>query len=111
MAQLLIGSICLSNIPRSEMKKIKCRDGVERVFLNVAVVERKEKSQFGDTHFITCAPKKEERKEGTSYIFGDLKVWNPEPQMPTSEEIAAAPSIPLTENDDDLPFDFWGVTA
>ena len=100
---LLIGSLCLSNIPRSEMKRIKCKDGVERVFLNVAVVERKEKSQFGDTHFITCAPKKEERKEGVGYIFGDLKVWNPEPQMPTAEEIAAAPSIPA--NDDfDLPF-------
>ena len=102
---LLIGSICLSNIPRSEMKKIMCKDGKERVFLNVAVVERKEPSQFGDTHFITCAPKKEERKEGVNYIFGDLKTWNPEPQMPTAEEIAAAPSIPLTENtEDDLPF-------
>ena len=100
---LLIGSICLSNIPRSEMKKILCKDGIERIFLNVAVVERKEKSQFGDTHFITCAPKKEERKEGTSYIFGDLKVWNPEPQMPTAEEIAAAPPIPPMD-DSELPF-------
>jgi hypothetical protein len=39
-----------------------------------------------------------------NYIFGDLKVWNPEHQMPTAEEIAAAPPIPLTENEDDLPF-------
>lgn len=100
---LLIGSICLSNIPRSEMKKIMCKDGKERVFLNVAVVERKVKSQFGDTHFITCAPKKEERKEGVSYIFGDLKVWNPEPQMPTAEEIAAAPPFEPS-SEDDLPF-------
>jgi hypothetical protein len=103
MSQLLIGSICLSNIPRSEMKKIKCKDGVERIFLNVAVVERKDKSQFGDTHFITCAPKKEERKEGINYIFGDLKVWNPEPQMPTAEEIAAAPPFE-PQSDNDLPF-------
>jgi len=100
---LLIGSICLSNIPRSEMKKIKCKDGVERIFLNVAVVERKEKGQFGDTHFITCAPKKEERKEGTNYIIGDLKTWNPEPQMPTAEEIAAAPPFEPSA-DDELPF-------
>ena len=103
MSQLLIGSICLSNIPRSEMKRIKCKDGVERVFLNVAVVERKENGQFGDTHFITCAPKKEERKEGTNYIIGDLKTWNPEPQMPTTEEIAAAPPLEPS-NDDELPF-------
>lgn len=100
---LLIGSICLSNIPRSEMKKIICKDGKERIFLNVAVVERKEKSQFGDTHFITCAPKKEERQDGVNYIFGDLKVWNPEPQMPTAEEIAAAPPFEPAA-DDDLPF-------
>lgn len=100
---LLIGSICLSNIPRSEMKKILCKDGKERIFLNVAVVERKEKSQFGDTHFISCAPKKEQRVEGTNYIIGDLKEWNPEPQMPTAEEIAAAPPFEPT-NEDDLPF-------
>ncbi len=100
---LLIGSICLSNIPRSEMKKIMCKDGKERIFLNVAVVERKEKSQFGDTHFITCAPKKEERKEGVNYIFGDLKAWNSEPQMPTAEEIAAAPPFEPS-SEDDLPF-------
>lgn len=105
MSQLLIGSLCLSNIPRSEMKKIMCKDGKERIFLNVAVVERKEKSQFGDTHFITCAPKKEERKDGTCYIFGDLKVWNPEPQMPSAEEIAAAPPYePAADDDNNLPF-------
>ena len=105
MAQLLIGSICLSKIPRSEMKKIMCKDGVERVFLNVAVVERKEKSQFGDTHFISCAPKKDERKDGVNYVIGDLKVWNPEPQMPTTEEIAAAPAyVPDPASDDALPF-------
>ena len=101
---LLIGSICLSNIPRSEMKKIMCKDGKERVFLNVAVVERKEPSQFGDTHFITCAPKKEERQEGVNYIFGDLKVWNPQPQMPTVEEIAAAQPFAPESPEDDLPF-------
>ena len=103
MAQLLIGSICLSNIPKSEIKKIKCKDGQERFFLNVAVVERREASKYGDTHFITCAPKKEERKEGVSYIFGDLKVWDPQPEMPTAKEIASAPPFEQT-SEDDLPF-------
>jgi hypothetical protein len=84
------------------MKKVMCKDGVERIYANCAIVRRKEKSQFGDTHFITCAPKKEERKEGVNYIFGDFKEWNPEPQMPTPEQIAAAPCIEPTE--DDLPF-------
>lgn len=62
---ILSGSICLSDIPREQMKKIKCKDGVERIYVNVAVIERREKSQFGHTHFITCSPKKEERVEGT----------------------------------------------
>lgn len=53
---ILTGSICLSDIPREQMKKIKCKDGVERIYVNVAVIERKEKSQFGHTHFITCSP-------------------------------------------------------
>jgi len=101
MAQILLGSICLSNIPKSEIKKVMCKDGKERLYLNVAVIERKEKGQYGDTHFISCAPKKEERKDDQSYIIGDLKEWNPEPQTPTPEQIAAAPSM----NDDDaLPF-------
>lgn len=86
------------------MKKIRCKDGVERIFLNVSVVERKEAGKFGDTHFITCAPKKEERREGENYIIGDLKTWNPEPQMPTTEEIAAAPPFSPSDDDDVLPF-------
>lgn len=63
----LYGSICLSDIPRSQMKKIMCKDGKERIFLNIFVGERKEPATFGDrtyTHFVSCSPKKEERKEG-----------------------------------------------
>ena len=74
---ILTGSICLSDIPREQMKKVVCKDGKERIYLNVAVIERKEPSQFGHTHFITCAPKQEERKEGTQYIFGDFKEYRP----------------------------------
>lgn len=44
---ILSGSICLSDIPREQMKKIKCKDGVERIYVNVAVIERKEKSSSG----------------------------------------------------------------
>lgn len=29
---ILSGSICLSDIPREQMKKIKCKDGVERIY-------------------------------------------------------------------------------
>lgn len=74
---ILTGSICLSDIPREQMKKVICKDGKEKIYLNVAVIERKEPSQFGHTHFITCAPKQEERKEGIQYIFGDFKEYKP----------------------------------
>lgn len=74
---ILSGSICLSDIPREQMKKIKCKDGVERIYVNVAVIERKEKSQFGHTHFITCSPKREERIEGKSYILETSKSLYP----------------------------------
>lgn len=97
---MLYGSICLSEIPRELIKKIKCKDGKERCFLNVSVIERKEKGQFGDTHFISCAPKKDERKEGVNYICGDLKTYEPQPNTPTKEQMASAPIAGA----DDLPF-------
>lgn len=99
---ILSGSICLSDIPREQMKNIKCKDGVERIYVNVAVIERREKSQFGHTHFITCSPKKEERVEGRNYICGDLKEFIPQNTSPTPEDINNAPSV--SDNDLDLPF-------
>lgn len=99
----MTGSICISDIPREQMKRIKCKDGMERIYVNVAVIERKEKSPYGHTHFITCAPKKEERKEGVNYIFGDLREYVPQNTPPTPEEIAGAPCV---GPDDDLGLPF-----
>lgn len=102
MADFMYGSLCLSNIPKRLFKKVMCKDGKERVFLNIKVVKRKEVSQFGNTHFISCEPKEEkDRVEGEMYICGDLTEYSPQNVMPTAEEIAAAPPIP---EDDQLPF-------
>lgn len=101
---MLLGSICLSDIPRDVMKKVLCKDGKEKIFVNIAVCERKEPVTFGErtyTHFISCAPKKEERKEGVSYFIGDLSEYKPQPSTPTAEQIEAAPSVSA---DDELPF-------
>lgn len=105
---LLTGSICLSDIPREVMKKVLCRDGKEKIYLNIAVVARKEPQSFTNngttrtfTHFISCAPKKEERKEGVSYIIGDLETRTFAPSVPTAAEIENAPAV---APDDDLPF-------
>lgn len=97
---ILHGSICLSEIPREVMKKVLCKDGKERVFLNIAIIKRKEISQFGATHFLTCSPKIEERVEGVNYILGDLKEYIPR-DVPTPEEIDSSPSV--SENEE-LPF-------
>lgn len=102
---MLTGSICLSNIPREVMKKIKCKDGVERIFVNFAIFERKEPITFGDrtyTHFMSVAPPKEERKEGVNYIVADLQTHNSQPSTPTPEQVNAAPSV--SPDDDSLPF-------
>lgn len=86
------------------MKKVLCKDGKERIFLNIWVGERKEPATFGNntyTHFVSCSPKKEERKEGVNYFLGDLQTYNPQPSTPTPEQIAVAPSV---SPEDDLPF-------
>lgn len=100
----LYGSICLSDIPRSQMKKVMCKDGKEKIYLNIWVGERKEPVTFGNntfTHYVSCSPKKEERKDGENYFIGDLQTYNPQPSTPTPEQIQAAPSV---SEEDDLPF-------
>lgn len=108
---LLSGSICLSDIPKSQMRKVMCKDGKERIYLNVAVITKKQPQTFTSengvahtyTHFITCAPKKEERIDGVNYILGDLETRTFTPQSPTPEDVANAPSIAPGKNPD-LPF-------
>ena len=93
-----------ADIPRSQMKKVKCKDGKEKIYLNVWIGERKEPVTFGNntfTHYVSCSPKKEERKDGENYFIGDLQTYNPQPYTPTMEQVQAAPSV--SENDD-LPF-------
>lgn len=106
---ILVGSICLSDIPKNLLKKVTCKDGKERIYLNVAIITKKNPQTFNNggvprtyTHFISCAPKKEERKENENYILGDLETKTFTPQGPTPEDINNAPSV--RPNDPDLPF-------
>lgn len=110
MAMKFVGSLCLSDIPKSEIKVIKCKDGKERAFLSISVHENKEASYSAEgklisDHFISCAPKKEERVEGTQYIFGNLRTWTQveQPAQPSAEEIAEAPSIESIDGSLELP--------
>ena len=99
--EMTYGSLCVSDVPKELFKKVKCKDGKERVYLNIKICRRKEASQFGHTHFVSCEPaNKDERKEGVNYICGDMKEYVPQSATPSQEEIAAAQPA----NDNDLPF-------
>lgn len=100
MAELILASICLTDIPRDQIKEVTLKNGEKKKYLNIKIKERKEPGKYGDTHFISCEPKKEERKDGVSYIIGNGKVWAQQSNQPTAEDIANAP----TAQDDDLPF-------
>ena len=98
------GSICLSDIPRSQMKKVTCKDGKERIYLNIFVGEKREPVTFDGrtyTHYVSCAPKKEERKDGEQYYIGELQTFSQQQSSPTPEQVDNAPSV--GENDY-LPF-------
>lgn len=101
MADLMFGSICVSEIPKNLFKKVACKDGKERVYLNLKIVKRKKVGDFGHTHFISVEPMDEkERVDGQNYIVGDLKEYVPKNEAPSPEEIAAAEAAEA----DDLPF-------
>lgn len=111
MAMKFVGSICLSDIPKKEIKLIKCKDGVERYFLNVSIHENA-KPKYSDDgklisdHFVSCAPKKEDRDENENYIIGNLRTWeqrNIGDNAPSIEDINSAPSC---KEEKGLPFIF-----
>lgn len=98
MADILFGSLCLSDIPKELIRTVKLKDGSVKKYLSISVLERKSPSKYGDTHFVSCAPKKEEQKEGVNYIFGDLKRW-----VDKRASTPVSPAQPL-QDDEDLPF-------
>ncbi len=104
------GSICLSDIPKSLIKVVDCKDGVRRLYLNISIHEKKTPFLDADgkvlsDHLISCAPRKEEREEGKNYIIGNLRTWVEQPQAaaPSAADIAAAPTLQEGESYD-LPF-------
>lgn len=93
----LYGSICLTDIPKELFRKAD--NG--KVYLNLRIYERKEIGKFGHTHVASCAPRKDEQKEGVNYFCGDFKVSEPQQYAPpTTEQVAAMPPA----EDNDLPF-------
>lgn len=112
---IFTGSICLSDIPRELIKKVTCRDGKERSYLNIAVMAKRNPQTFTNngvsrtyTHFVTCAPKKELRVEGVNYILGDMeeKMFGDNGQTAPQSFApqSAQPSQTPMSQSNDLPF-------
>ena len=113
MAMKFVGSINLTDIPKSEIKVVECRDGKKRAFLNISLHEKKEpfldaNGKVLSDHLISCAPKKENRQDGVNYIVGNLRTWQEQTSAaPSPEDIANAPTYEqmLQEGESlDLPF-------
>lgn len=99
------GSICLTDIPKELITKGK--NGKE--YLNIAIFANKDgANQWGNTHYMTCAPKKEERVEGVNYIIGNLKERGGESANPVDNINApkgeGTTAQQASGSDDDLPF-------
>lgn len=100
----LRGSIELSAVPRKLFKKVKKKDGTVGTYLNISVIERREPSRYGYTHFVKVSEEtgrtlENGKKEYRDVFVGDLKpLGNAAPV--STEEVAAAPPV----EKDDLPF-------
>lgn len=106
MSDFLVGSICLSDIPKELIRT--AQNG--KKYLNICVAARKEPRTFNNangsrtyTHYISCAPKQEERKDGVNYYIADLETKNfgGQKNAPITPEIVAQSPV---SNSDDLPF-------
>lgn len=103
MSDFFLGSIDLSKIDKKLIKMVDFKDGTTRPILQLTISKRKEPSRYGDTHYISIAPKGTPKEERSKYIIGDLREWNDNPQKPSVEEIAASPA-PSPKDEEDLPF-------
>lgn len=100
----LYGSIELSAIPKELFKKVTKKDGTTGIYLNVAIIQRKQASQFGATHFIKTSKETGKMKENGKPEYEDIYIGDLKPmkqQEPVStEQVSLAPPA----SDDDLPF-------
>ena len=100
---MILLSICLSEIPKSEFK-VSEKNG--KTYLTLVVNERKEAGKYGETHTVALSQSKEDREakvkatyvgNGKEYKFGEDK---PKQQADNTPPY----STPIITNVDELPF-------
>ena len=100
----LIGSICLSDIPKELITEFTTKSGKVKKYLNVAIFERKQPSEKGHTHFLSCAPEQNKRVEGMSYIIGNFKAGGTNSKSAETQPKQTETQKQESGKHDDLPF-------
>ena len=102
MSDFITGYICLTDIPKSAIKKAD--NG--KLYVNIVIAQRQNEGKYGETHTIFMSQSKDERdaKAEKCYI-GSGKAYQPKEESTpvTAESVAEMPSISEQEADD-LPF-------
>jgi len=81
-------SINLSKLPKEKMKKDKSGNS----WINLVIAERKEKSEYGETHTIYVKRNKQEREEKQKIIYcGSGIQYFETPCMPRKDDFCVAP--------------------
>lgn len=97
MSELINVGICLSDIPKNQIKRAK--NG--KAYANIVVAERRETDQYGNTHTVYMNQTKEERQANMDRIYigqGKGVAFN---SVGSVENIQSLPSV---DEYDDLPF-------
>lgn len=99
---MIVLNICVSDLPKDKI--IKGRNGKE--YINLVLDERREVSQFGETHTITLSQSKEEREAKTPKVFvGGGKEYVFERREQPQPQAQPQPARQSGGNEiDDLPF-------
>ena len=92
----VVGSICLSDIPKERIKKAE--NG--KVYVNIALYAMRKEDDYGNHYVASCAPKQEERKDDVNYLVGKFRVLPPKNEPNTPEDIDNLPPVDVNE----IPF-------
>ena len=90
-------SICLSDIPKDKIKQATN----SKKYISLVVAQRKEVSQYGETHTVFISQDKEEReaKKDKTYVGGGKEFVQTATAVTTEDVAAMTPMVY-----DDLPF-------
>jgi len=96
---MIIISLEVSALPKEKIKKAE--NG--KLYINLILSERKEKDNYGNTHYLAVSKTKEEREAKVDTIYcGSGKRYEEKPVAVTPEMIDELPAIDDTSNI--LPF-------